>query len=72
MKFRLSIECECGQITTITPKRITLQDGEKVVEDYTSITDGMENNPFFKATQSNEDIMTFTCKGCGKTHDLTT
>lgn len=72
MKFKLSVECECGQIATFTPKRTTYKDEDKVVEDYTSITDGVGINPFFNATQSHEDVISFTCKGCGKTHDLTT
>lgn len=70
MRFSLRILCDCGSYATFEPKRNTLNDEEKVYEDYSSIEEGIGENEIFKASIS-PDTVHIQCKICGRTHELT-
>ena len=72
MKFSLTIVCECGQETLI-PLKMTShahEDG-RVYEEYTSISDSLEDNLAFDGKVHPEGVFVI-CKSCKKTHDLST
>ena len=71
MIFSLRVECDCGSYAYFKPERHTLKDEKKVYEDYSSIEDGIIENPIFFASTL-PDTVRIVCKVCGHSHDLVT
>lgn len=68
--MKLLIECDCGITDIITLNRTTnSHENGRVYEDYTSISESLENHPHFKGKAQPEGVF-LTCKGCHKNHEL--
>jgi hypothetical protein len=72
MKFELKITCECGENVTVPLLRTTHahEDG-RVYEDYTSISDSLEENEYFKGKVQPDGVFVI-CQSCKKGHELST
>ncbi|WPS85633.1 hypothetical protein SMD22_00810 (plasmid) [Brevibacillus halotolerans] len=74
MKIKIELECECGNKLYIPLKRTInkLVESGRIYEDYSSITDSFNGNESFSVKQTVPEEVTFTCKVCGTSHELST
>lgn len=69
MNLSLTITCtECNNKKSYELKRTINKNGDRVYEDYSSITDTIHDESF--TSKAHPEEATIICENCGHTHDL--
>lgn len=70
MKYTLIIECDCGNVESVTLTRTKHENEGRIYEDYSSLSESFEGNVKFKIKPSSPDELLVICKECGNKHNL--
>lgn len=73
MRISINIECDnCKSHASFETKKTYAEFEGRIYEDYSSIVEGVGDNQFFSASQSQPDMINIKCLICGKKHELIT